>query len=53
MTYQDQLMNEKLKRFELATLTHFTKPSVLASQELSKARHDLIAFIKEAKKNAS
>ena len=50
MTYQDQLINQKLKRFELATLEQFNNPSISASQELSKARHDLVAFIKEAKK---
>ena len=52
MTYQDQLMSQHLKRFELAILEHYDKPSVATSQELSKSRHELMAFIKEAKSNA-
>lgn len=52
MTYQDQLMNQHLKRFELAILAHYEKPSLITSQELSKSRHELMDFIKECKKNA-
>lgn len=52
MTYQDQLINEHLKRFELAVIEHFDKPSIKASQELAKARHELVAFMKECRKSA-
>ena len=52
MTYQDQLINEYLKRFELAVIEQFDKPNIKASQELAKARHELVAFIKECRKSA-
>ena len=52
MTYQDQLIQQHLKRFELAAIKQFDKPSIKASQELAKARHELVAFMKECRKNA-
>lgn len=53
MTYQDQLIRDHLKRFELAILAQFDKPSVSHAQELSESRHALVAFIKQGANNAA
>ena len=53
MTYQDQLIRDHLKRFELAVLAQFDKPSVVHAQELAKAIHALTSFIKGSNKNAA
>lgn len=48
MTYQDQQIQKLMREFELAIITQFDKPSLAHSQELSKARHNLMKFVKEA-----
>ena len=48
MTYQDQQIQKLMREFELATITQFDKPSLAHSQDLAKARHNLIKFVKDA-----
>lgn len=52
MTYQDELIKDLIWKIECAAIAQYENPNILNSQLLAKARHDLIAFIKEARKNA-
>lgn len=48
MTYQDQQIQKLMREFELSIIAQFDKPSITHSQDLAKARHNLMKFIKEA-----
>lgn len=50
MTYQDKLINEHLRTFELAAIAYAHGPSVKTSQDLAVARHKIVKFIKESSK---
>lgn len=47
MTYQDQLLNNLMRNFELAVLNYSSDKSVLNSQKLAEARHELMRFMKQ------
>lgn len=52
MTYQDEIINQLMAKYESAVINHKETPSIPTAQHLSLARHNLIVFIKEAKINA-
>lgn len=52
MTHQDQLIKQLIDCLESAVLDHLKHPCIHKAQKVARAKHDLMAFIKEAKKNA-
>ena len=53
MTYQDELINNLVNALENALMAHFKHPCIISAQNVAKAKHELTAFIKGCKKNAS
>lgn len=49
MTYQEEIINRLMGTYESAVISHQVVPSLLTSQQLAKAKHELIVFLKEGK----
>ena len=49
MTYQDEIINQLMADYETAVVNYENQPSLSHGASLSKARHSLIKFLKDAK----